>query len=158
MIGVEGSLLNQLITSPIKLNSLIIQTNTDLSSVFKNISVISVSKSFEYGPSSERTRPCAMSIGWWKGLDVSSSVITVDGHPLGQIKKLRNQQRYANPLAKCSLFKLYLQLMEHLSSATTTYAQAKRLSSNSLRNEFMSNNPQWIKTDPGIFYSFTLTS
>jgi hypothetical protein len=120
--------------------------------------VISVNKPFEYGPSSERIRPCATSMAWWKGLDISSCVVTVDGHPLGQIKRLRNQQQYANPLAKCSLFKLYLQLMDHLSSKTTTYAQAKLLSSNSLRNEFMLDNPQWIKTDPDIFYSFILDS
>jgi hypothetical protein len=55
-IGVEGSLLNQLITSQVKLSGLIIQTNSDLSSIFKNISVISVNKPFEYGPSSERIR------------------------------------------------------------------------------------------------------
>ncbi len=145
-----------MIISPIKLNGLIIQTNVDLSSVFPNISVKSVQKSFEYGPSSERLGPCAMSIGWWKGLDLSSSVITVDGHLLGQIQKLRNKQQYASPIAKCSLFKLYLQLMDHLSPLTTTYAQAKALSSNSLRNQFMENNPQWITTDPNIFYSFTL--
>jgi hypothetical protein len=156
--GIEGSLLNQIITTPIRLSALIIQTNSDLSSIFKNIQVLSVNKSFEYGPSSERSRPCSMSIGWWKGLDPSASVITVDGHPLGQVKKLRNKQQYANPLAKCSLFKLYLQLMDHLSPQTTTYAQAKALSSNSLRNQFMENNPQWIKTDPDIFYSFTLHS
>jgi hypothetical protein len=156
--GIEGSLLNQLITSPIKLSGLIIQTNSDLSSIFKNISVKSVNKLFEYGPSSERIRPCSMSIGWWKGLDVSSCVITVDGYPLGQIKKLRNKQQYASPIAKCSLFKLYLQLMDHLSPLTTTYAQAKALSTNSLRNQFMENNPQWIITDPNIFYSFTLNS
>jgi hypothetical protein len=156
--GIEGSLLNQLITSPIKLSGLIIQTNSDLSSIFKNISVKSVNKLFEYGPSSERIRPCSMSIGWWKGLDVSSCVITVDGYPLGQIKKLRNKQQYASPIAKCSLFKLYLQLMDHLSPLTTTYAQAKALSTNSLRNQFIENNPQWIITDPNIFYSFTLNS
>jgi hypothetical protein len=156
--GIEGSLLNQLITSPIKLSGLIIQTNSDLSSIFKNISVKSVNKLFEYGPSSERIRPCSMSIAWWKGLDVSSCVITVDGYPLGQIKKLRNKQQYASPIAKCSLFKLYLQLMDHLSPLTTTYAQAKALSTNSLRNQFMENNPQWIITDPNIFYSFTLNS
>jgi hypothetical protein len=156
--GIEGSLLNQLIISPIKLTGLIIQTNSDLSSIFKNIPVKYVNKSFEYGPSSERHRPCAMSIAWWKGLDVSSCVITVDGHPLGQVKKLRNKQQYASPISKCSLFKLYLQLMDHLSPLTTTYAQAKALSSNSLRNQFMENNPQWIITDPNIFYSFTLNS
>jgi hypothetical protein len=117
-----------------------------------------VNKSFEYGPSSERIRPCAMSIAWWKGLDVSSSVITVDGHPLGQVTKLRHKQQYASPIAKCSLFKLYLQLMDHLSPTSTTYAQAKALSSNPLRNQFMLNNPQWIQTDPNIFYSFNLTS
>jgi tRNA-specific adenosine deaminase 1 len=156
--GIEGCLLNQIITTPIRLSALIIQTNSDLSSIFKNIQVISVKKSFEYGPSLERTRPCSMSIAWWKGLDLSSSVVTVDGHPLGQVKKLRQKQQYANPLAKCSLFKLYLQLMDHLSPETTTYAQAKALSSNSLRNQFMENNPQWIQTDPDIFYSFTLSS
>ena len=93
-----------------------------------------------------------------KSLNSSSSVITVDGHSLAQVKKLRHKQQYANPLAKCSLFKLYLQLMDHLPSSTTTYARAKALSSNSLRNQFMENNPQWIKTDPDIFYSFTLSS
>lgn len=156
--GLEGSLLNQIIISPIKLTGLIIQTNSDLSSIFKNISVKFINKSFEYGPSSERTRPCSMSIAWWKGLDPSSSIITVDGHLLGQVKKLRNKQQYASPISKCSLFKLYLQLMDHLSSTTTTYAQAKALSTNSLRNQFMENNSQWIKTDPEIFYSFTLDS
>jgi hypothetical protein len=69
--GVEGALLNQLITSPVKLSGLIIQTNSDLSSIFKNISVISVNKPFEYGPSSERIRPCATSMAWWKGLDIN---------------------------------------------------------------------------------------
>ncbi len=62
--GLKGSLLNQFIISPVKLSGLIIQTTTDLSSVFKDISVISVKNSFEYGPSSERTRPCAMSMAW----------------------------------------------------------------------------------------------
>jgi hypothetical protein len=38
--------------------------------------------------------------------------------------------------------------MDHLSSEITTHAQAKLLSSSSLRNQFMLNNPQWIKTDP----------
>jgi hypothetical protein len=156
--GIEGTLLNQFIISPIKLSGLMIQTNTNLSSIFKGISVRSVNKSFEYGPSSERIRPCAMSIAWWKGLDISSSVITVDGHPLGQVTKLRHKQQYASPIAKCSLFKLYLQLMDHLSPTSTTYAQAKALSSNPLRNQFMLNNPQWIQTDPNIFYSFNLTS
>ncbi|CAF1065162.1 unnamed protein product [Adineta steineri] len=156
--GIEGTLLNQLILSPIKLSGLIIQTNTVLSSIFKDIPVISVKESFDYGPSSQRTRPCAMSIAWWTGLDPSSSVITVDGYPLGQVKKLRHKQQYANSIAKCSLFKLYLQLMDSPSSKTTTYAQAKALSSNSLRNQFMLDNPQWIITDPNIFYSFTLSS
>ncbi|CAF0733158.1 unnamed protein product [Adineta steineri] len=142
--GIEGTLLNQLILSPIKLSGLIIQTNTDLSSIFKDISVISVKESFDYA--------------WWTGLDPSSSVITADGYPLGQVKKLRHKQQYANSIAKCSLFKLYLQLMDNLSSKTTTYAQAKALSSNSLRNQFMLDNPQWIITDPNIFYSFTLSS
>ncbi|CAF0805110.1 unnamed protein product [Rotaria sordida] len=156
--GIEGTLLNQFIISPINLTSLIIQTNTNLSSIFKNISVKSVNKPFEYDPSSERIRPCPMSIAWWSGLDISSSVITVDGHSLGQIRKLRHKQQYASPIAKCSLFKLYLQLMENLSSTTITYAEAKALSSNSLRNQFILNNPQWTTTDPNIFYSFTLTS
>jgi hypothetical protein len=157
-IGLEGSLLNQLIISPIKLSGLIIISEKDLSSVFKNISVRSGTNRFEYGPSSERIRPSSMSIAWWAGLNLSSSVVTVDGYPLGQIRRLRNKQEYANPIAKSSLFKLYLKLMSHLPFETTTYAQAKSLSSNSLRNQFMLNNPQWIKTDPDIFYSFTLTA
>ena len=32
-------------------------------------------------------------------------------------------------------------------------AEAKALSTNSLRNEFQLNHPQWIRTDPNIFYS-----
>jgi len=48
--------------------------------------------------------------------------------------------------------------MDNLSHLTTTYAQAKALSSNSLRNQFIENNPEWITTDPNIFYSFTLNS
>lgn len=157
-IGLEGTLLNQIIQNPIKLSGLIIQTKTDLSSIFKNINVLSVNKPFDYGPSLERIRPCAMSIGWLRTLDCSSSIVTVDGYPLGQIKKLRNKQEYANPLAKCSLFKLYIKLMNHLSSNEINYAQAKSFSSNSLRNAFMLNNPQWIITDPNVFYSFTLQS
>ena len=157
-IGIEGTLFNQFISSPIKLTGLIIQTDKDLSSVFKNLSVLRARKPFEYSQSSERIRPCPMSIAWWKNLDESSSVVTVDGHSLGLTKKFTNQQEHASPLAKCSLFKLYLQLMENLSPRETSYAQAKSLSSNSLRNEFMLNNPQWIQTDPNIFYSFTLSS
>ncbi|CAF1941766.1 unnamed protein product [Rotaria magnacalcarata] len=155
--GLEGNLLNQLIISSIKLTGLIIQTDKDLSSIFKNIDVICVNNKFSYGPSLQRIRPCSMSIAWWFNLSLSSSSITVDGYLLGLTKKHRNKQKYAGPLAKCSLFKLYLQLMDDLSSTETSYAHAKTLSSNSLTNQFMLNNPQWIRTDPNIFYAFKLS-
>ncbi|CAF1941754.1 unnamed protein product [Rotaria magnacalcarata] len=158
VICLEGNLLNQLIISSIKLTGLIIQTDEDLSSIFKNIDVICVSNKFSYGPSLERIRPCSMSIAWWFNLSLSSSSITVDGYLLGLTKKNRHKQKYAGPLAKCSLFKLYLQLMDNLSSTETSYAYAKTLSSNSLTDQFMLNNPQWIRTDPNIFYAFTLSS
>ncbi|CAF1370269.1 unnamed protein product [Adineta ricciae] len=156
--GLEGSLLNQFIISPVKLSGLVIQTTVDLSSVFKDVPVISVKNSFDCGPSSERTRPCAMSMAWWKGLDVSTPIVTVDGYPLGQVKKLRHRQEYASPIAKCSLFKLYLELKKNSSSPITTYAQAKALSSNLLRNEFMTTHPEWLRTDSDVFYSFTINS
>lgn len=146
-----------MIETPIRLNGLIIETTKDLSSIFKNISVLSVKSQFKYGPlSSERIRPCSMSIAWWSNLDYSSSIVTVDGYSLGLIKKFHNKQKYASPIAKCSLFKLYMKLMNNILPIETSYAQAKSFSSNSLRNQFMLNNPQWIKTDPNIFYSFTL--
>ncbi|UJR11702.1 hypothetical protein I4U23_015883 [Adineta vaga] len=154
--GLEGSLLNQFINSPIKLSGLIIETTADLSSVFKDISIKSVKNSFEYGPSSERLRPCAMSMAWWQGVDIIYPVVTVDGYPLGQVKKLRHRQQYASPIAKCSFFRLYHQLMKNRLPSTITYAQAKALSSNSLREEFMTKHPEWIQTDQDIFYSFTL--
>ena len=75
-----------------------------------------------------------------------------------EVKKLRYKQEYASPIAKCSLLKLYLELKKNLSSTTTTYVQAKALSSNSLKNEFMSKHAGWIRADPAIFYSFTLNS
>ncbi len=76
--GLKGSLLNQFIISPVKFSSLVIQTTTDLSCVFKDISVISVKNSFEYGPSSERTRPCAMSMAWWKSLNSTSKSACIE--------------------------------------------------------------------------------
>lgn len=156
--GLQGSLLQQFISLPIQISTLFVNTNADLSQIFHKIEVISLNKPFEYGPSNERIRPCPMSIGWWKGLDPSSSVVTVDGYPLGQVQKLRHKQQYANPLAKCSLLKLYLQIMDHLPSSTTTYAQAKALSTNPLTDLFFQEYPQWIRTDPNVFYSFTLQS
>ena len=156
--GLQGSLIDQIIPSPIQLSACLINTNCDLSKIFPNVEVISLNQPFEFGPSKERIRPCPMSISWWKGLDLSSSFVTVDGYPLGQIQKLRNKQNYANPLAKCSLFQLYLRIMDHLPSSTTTYAQAKALSTNPLRKIFLEDHPQWTTTDPDIFYSFTLQS
>ncbi|CAF0857849.1 unnamed protein product [Adineta ricciae] len=83
-----------------------------------------------------------MSLGWWKGLDASASVVTIDGYPLGQVNKLRHRQEYTNPIAKCSLFKLYFELKKNLSSpSVTTYAQAKAFSSNLPRDEFMTKYP-----------------
>ena len=156
-VGLEGTLLNQLIKSPIRLSGLIVRTDADLSSVFNRIPVVqSVSSPFTYSPSTQRIRPCAMSLAWWLRLDLCSSVITVDGHPLGQIRRLRHQQTYANPLAKASLFRLYLQLVKSLPRETTTYAHAKSLSSNSLRDEYLSGHPQWPITDPDVFYAFAL--
>ncbi|CAF4852921.1 unnamed protein product [Rotaria sp. Silwood1] len=156
--GIEGTLLNQIILSPIQLTGLIINTDKDLSSIFPNVNVYSVNKQFEHGPSSQRIRPCSMSIAWWSDLPLSSSIVTVDGYSLGLIKKNRHKQEYASPLAKSSLFKHYLKIIDYLSSTETTYAYAKSLSSNSLRDQFISNNPQWITTDPNIFYSFTISS
>ncbi|CAF4753537.1 unnamed protein product [Rotaria sp. Silwood1] len=60
--GTDATLLNQLIILPIQLWGLIIQTNTNLSSVFKHISVIFVNKSSQYDPSSDRIRTCSMSV------------------------------------------------------------------------------------------------
>ena len=96
-IGIEGTPSNQFILSPITLTSPIIQTDKDSSSVFKNVSVLHTTKPVEYGQSSERIRPCPMSIAWWKNLDESSFVVTVDGHSLGFTTKFTNQQEYASP-------------------------------------------------------------
>ncbi|CAF4629121.1 unnamed protein product, partial [Rotaria magnacalcarata] len=60
-----------------------IHTHTDLSSLFKNISVQSGKQPFSFGSSPERIWPCAMSIACWKNRDLSSPMRTVDGHPLG---------------------------------------------------------------------------
>ena len=49
--GLQGSLLDQIIPSPIHLSTLIVNTNANLSSIFQNIEVISLNKPFEYGPS-----------------------------------------------------------------------------------------------------------
>ncbi|CAF1444390.1 unnamed protein product, partial [Rotaria magnacalcarata] len=81
--GIEGTLLNQLIQTPMQLNSLIIQTTKQLSSVFKHISVLSGKDHFEYGPSSQRIRLC--SIAWWSHLDSSFSIVTNDGYSVGII-------------------------------------------------------------------------
>lgn len=99
-----------------------------------------------------------MSIAWWKYLDYSSTAVTVDGYSLGLIKKFHHKQEYASPLAKCSLFKLYLKIKRNSSLNPITYADAKSHSSNSLRSEFMLNNPHWIKSDSNIFYSYTYQS
>ena len=157
ILGLEGTLLNQLIESPIRLSGLIVHNAVDLSSVFDRLaSVQSVSSPFLYSPSTQRIRPCAMSLAWWLGLDPFPSVITVDGHPLGQIRRLRHEQMYANPLAKVSLFRLYLQLVKILPTETTSYAHAKTLSSNRLRDEYLQGYPQWPITDPDVFYRFIL--
>ena len=112
--GLQGSLLDQIIIKPIQLTSVIICTKINLSSIFLNVSVQCLDQQWEYGPfSSERLRPCAMSIAWWKTLDVSSPIVTVDGHFLGQVEKLRNKQEYASPIGKCSLFKVYLQILNN---------------------------------------------
>lgn len=156
--GLQGSLLDQIIIKPIRISSLIIHSNSDLSSIFPNVSVQTINKPWEYGPfSSQRIRSCSMSISWWKNLDVSSTIVTVDGHLLGQVKKLRNKQQYASLIAKCSLFKLYLEIVTDLPS-TITYAQAKALSKNNLSKKFIEINPQWLRTDPNVFYSFSLQS
>ena len=155
--GLQGSLLDQIIIKPIRLSSLIIHSNIDLSSIFPDVSVQSIDQPFAYGRfSSQRVRPCSMSIAWWKSLDVSSPIVTVDGHPLGQVNKLRHKQQYASPIAKCSLFKLYLQIFDNLPSTTTTYAQAKQLSKNELTKKFFEKNDEWLRSDPNIFYSFSL--
>ena len=99
-----------------------------------------------------------MSIAWWKTLNLSTPIVTVDGYPLGQIRRLRHQQEYANPLAKVSFFRLYLKLIKHLPIDNPTYAQVKSLSSNQLRNQFIQEHPQWLTTDPEIFYSFRVPS
>lgn len=153
-LGLEGSLLNQLIRSPIRLSGLILVTSKDLSSVFDLIPVHSIDQSFSFGPSKERIRPSPMSIAWWKTLNMNSPLVTVDGYPLGQTRRLRQQPDYANPLAKVSLFRLYLKLIKDLPVENPTYAQAKSFSSNSLRDQFIHDHPQWLVTDPNIFYSF----
>ena len=116
----------------------------------------SIDNSFSYGPSKDRSRPSSLSLAWWSSLDLSSPVLTVNGYPLGQVRRCQHQQQYANPLAKCSLFRLYLRLNAHLPVERTTYAEAKSLSSNSLRDEFMAEHPGWLQTDSETFYSFTL--
>lgn len=155
-LGLEGRLLNQFIPSPIRLSGLIIATTTDLSAIFTPLPAYSVTHPFSYGPSKDRSRPSSLSLAWWSSLDPSSPVLTVNGYPLGQVRRCQHQQQYANPLAKCSLFRLYLRLNDQLPSETTTYAQAKSLSSNSLRDEFMVKHPGWLQTDSSTFYSFTL--
>ena len=107
-LGIEGSLLNQLIRSPICLSGLILVTSKDLfSSVFDSIPGYSIDRPFPFGPSKDRVRPSPMSIAWWKTLNVNWPLVTVDGYPLGQTRRLRHQPDYANPLAKVSLFRLY---------------------------------------------------
>ncbi|CAF3591820.1 unnamed protein product, partial [Rotaria sp. Silwood2] len=108
--GIEGTLLNQFIEKPIQLTGLIINTDKDLSSIFPNVDVYCVNQKFEDGPSLERIRPCSMSIAWWLYLPLSSAIVTVDGYSLGLTKKNRHKQEYASPLAKSSLFKLYLKI------------------------------------------------
>ncbi|CAF4951762.1 unnamed protein product, partial [Rotaria magnacalcarata] len=132
---IEETLLNQLIQTPMQLTRLIIQTTKQFSSVFKHISVLSGKDHFEYGPSSQRIRLC--SIAWWSHLDSSFSIVTDDGYSVGIILKICDKQQYTSSLAKCSLFKLYNQLLDNLSSNQIIYAQVISLSSNSLRNQFM---------------------
>ena len=153
-LGVEGSLLNQLIRSPIRLSGLILISSKDLSSVFDSIAVCSVDRPFPFGPSKERLRPSPMSIAWWKTLNVNSPLVTVDGYPLGQTRRLRHQPDYANPLAKVSLFRLYSKLIKDSREENPTYAQAKSFSSNGSRDQFIADHPQWVITDPKIFYAF----
>ena len=105
-LGIEGSLLNQLIRSPIRLSGLILVTSEDLSSVFDSIPAYSIDRPFPFGPSKDRVRPSPMSIAWWKTLNVNSPLVTVNGYPLGRTRRLRHQPDYANPLAKVSLFRL----------------------------------------------------
>ena len=156
--GLQGSLLDQILIKPIELSGLIIHSTADLSSIFPNTSIQSIDQPWEYGPfSAQRLRPCSMSISWWKHLDSSSTIVTVDGHLLGQVKKCRHQQKYASPIAKCSLFKLYLQIL-HQFPSTMTYAEAKALSKNSLSTKFFETHPQWLRTDPTVFYSFSMDS
>jgi hypothetical protein len=155
-LGLEGRLLNQFIPSPVRLSGLIITTSADLSAIFAPVPVYSICHPFSFGPSKDRSRPSPLSLAWWPSLDPSSPVLTVNGYPLGQVRRCQHQQQYANPIAKCSLFRLYLRLNDHLSSETTTYAQAKSLASNSLRDEFMTKHPGWLQTDSSTFYSFTL--
>ena len=79
-LGIEGSLLNQLIRSPIRLSGLILVTSKDLSSVFDSIPAYSIDRPFPFGPSKERVvlRPCPspggkpwMSIHhWWPLMDI----------------------------------------------------------------------------------------
>ncbi|CAF4667114.1 unnamed protein product, partial [Rotaria magnacalcarata] len=133
--GIEGTLLNQLIQTPMQLTRLIIQTTKQLSSVSKHISVLSGKDHFEYGPSSQRIRLYSMACR--SDLDSSFSIVTGDGYSVGIILKICDKQQYASPLAKCSLFKLYIQLLDNLSSNQIIYAQVISLSSNSLRNQFM---------------------
>ncbi|CAF4212814.1 unnamed protein product, partial [Rotaria magnacalcarata] len=60
-----------------------------------------------------------------------------DGYSVGIILKICDKQQYTSSLAKYSLFKLYNQLLDNLSSNQIIYARVISLSSNSLRNQFM---------------------
>jgi hypothetical protein len=53
-LGIEGSLLNQLIRSPIRVSGLILVTSKDLSSVFDSIPAYSIDRPFPFGPSKDR--------------------------------------------------------------------------------------------------------
>ncbi|CAF4793863.1 unnamed protein product, partial [Rotaria magnacalcarata] len=110
--GIEGTLLNQLIQTPMQLPN-----------------------HFEYGPSSQRIR--VYSMAWRSDLGSSFSIVTGDGYSVGIILKICDKQQYTSSLAKCSLFKLYIQLLDNLSSNQIIYAQVISLSSNSLRNQCM---------------------
>ena len=153
--GIEGRLLNQIIKNPIRLSGLIIVSEVNLSNIFPSIPVYSIDRQFRDGPSESRTCPSSISLAWWLSLDCSSSISTVDGYPLGQIRRLRHQANYANPLAKVSLFRLYQQLVDSLDKNRITYGDAKSRSTNDLREQFLEKHPLWIITDPTLFYSFT---
>lgn len=146
--------MNQIIDEPIVFDYLIVVGREDLSSVFDSVRFISVERSFVNGPSNERVRPSSIGLSWWKRLDDRSSICIVDGHPLGQVQRLRAKQKHSSLISKASFFRLYLEIFNDEQHRSLNYLEAKSRTSNNLSDRFMENNRLWKRTDAQIFYLF----